>query len=578
MVDGLQQTWVAETATPVPSAHRTHGRAEQGNADFAQALRVAIKVGIVTWPSFLALDLFSTFVVSPATPIRPFLVCRFVGLLFILAADRLVRARALKAGEVDVPSSARLLAAEMLVFVGASVMISIMSLWLGGLHSNYVHGVSIAVLVRGATVPSRWQRTALVGGLSALAYPLVMVAGGLSLPAFRAALTDARALSVFTANYTFVIATVILSAIAGHSVWTAREQSRASRKLGRYVLKARIGVGGMGDVWLARDEVLRRNVALKMLHLSDHGAVARFEREALAMSALKDPHNVKVYDFGADRDGTWFIAMEHLIGADLGALVFDHGPMLPARAVNLVRQACASLNEAHDTGIIHRDIKPENLFVTHMGEEHDFLKLLDFGIAKVEGGDLTRNFGAAGTPMYMPPELWNRGQADVRSDVYSLGCTLYFLLTGEPPFNGESLAEIGAAHAVQELVPVAKVRGQPVGDQLEAVVAKCLRKRPADRFQSMRELDAALAACELHPRWTPEQARRFWEDRAARAAWKASSEQRIGIETPRMGSETCDAEATLPDSLGNLEVPSKSDTQLAHRPLEDAASHAVGRP
>lgn len=295
----------------------------------------------------------------------------------------------------------------------------------------------------------------------------------------------------------------------------------------------------MGEVWLARDEVLRRNVALKMLQLTQPGAIARFEREALAMSALKDPHNVKIYDFGADRDGTWFIAMEHLIGADLGALVAEHGPMPPARAVYLIRQACASLKEAHDNGIIHRDIKPENLFVTQVGDDHDFLKLLDFGIAKIGAGNLTRAYGAAGTPMYMAPEIWDNQAADVRSDIYSLGCTLYYLLAGETPFFGESVAEIAVKHAVQEVEPVGKRRGQPVAEQLDAVIAKCLRKRPADRFQSMRELDAALAACNLHTSWSSDDARIFWEDRANRGTWKAtpSREPRIGLETPRLGSE-----------------------------------------
>lgn len=545
LADALQ-TWTGDQRRPASrAALRTHGRLEQGLSDFTQALRVAVKVGIVTWPSFLALDVFSTFVVSPTTSLRPFLLCRLVGLFFILLADYLVRPPTMaRAAEAVLPSSLRLLVAEMLVFVGASLMISIMALSLGGMSSSYVHGVSIAVLVRGATVPSRWQRTALVGGLSAATFPLVMLTAGLAHPAFRGALTSGRELSQFTANYTFVLATVILSAIAGHSVWKAREQSRASRKLGRYVLKARIGIGGMGEVWLARDEVLRRNVALKMLHLTDDGAVARFEREALAMSSLKDPHNIKVYDFGADRDGTWFIAMEHLIGADLGALVADHGPMPTARAVNLVRQACASLNEAHDTGIIHRDIKPENLFVTRVGEEHDFLKLLDFGIAKVDGGELTRTHGAAGTPIYMPPELWGRGTADPRSDVYSLGCTLYFLLTGEPPFDGESLAEIGAAHAVQDVGSIARARGESVGDELELIVAKCLSKKPSERFQTMRELDAALANVGVGQRWTNEHARRFWEDRAERAAWKAARD--IRMSTPRMGSKTRDTEVTQP--------------------------------
>jgi serine/threonine-protein kinase len=440
----------------------------------------------------------------------------------------------------------------MLVFVGASAMISVMALWVGGPHSNYVHGISIAVLVRGATVPTRWQRTALVGGLAALTYPLVMALAVVIQPGARDAYLHAQELSAFVSNYTFLLATVILSAIAGHSVWTAHEQSRASRKLGRYVIKARIGAGGMGEVWLARDDVLQRNVALKMLQLGEPGAVARFEREALAMSALKDPHNVKVYDFGADRDGTWFIAMEHLIGADLGALVTQHGPMPPARAVNLIRQACASLREAHDNGIIHRDIKPENLFVTRVGDEHDFLKLLDFGIAKVGAGNLTRNFGAAGTPMYMAPELWDSQQADVCSDIYSLGCTLYYLLVGETPFFGESLAEIAVKHAAHEVPSLAEVGKKSVGDQLDAVIAKCLRKRRADRFQSMRELDAALAACETGEAWTADDARAFWEARAARGVWKPSRDQRIGLETPRMGSEFVDDNRSNAETLPGL--------------------------
>jgi serine/threonine-protein kinase len=542
MTGPLQQTIADPSMSPRTArtviANRTHGRIEQGLAEFAQEMRVAIKVGIATWPSFILLDLFSTYVIAPSTPLAPFLVCRVVGLLLILLAHHLVRARPL-GGDVHVLPSSRLLVAEMLVFVGASAMISIMALWLGGPHSNYVHGISIAILVRGATVPSRWQRTALVGGLAALTYPVVMALAALSYPAFRASFVDAQEISVFVGNYTFVLATVILSAIAGHSVYTAREQSRASRKLGRYILKARIGAGGMGEVWLARDEVLKRNVALKMLQLGEPGAIARFEREALAMSALKDPHNVKVYDFGADRDGTWFIAMEHLIGADLAALVRDHGPMPPARAVHLIRQACASLAEAHDQGIIHRDIKPENLFVTRLGDEHDFLKLLDFGIAKVDGANLTKNFGAAGTPMYMAPEIWDNRAADVRSDIYSLGCTLYFLLTGETPFFGESLAEIAVKHAVQEVVPVAQVRGKVVTEQLDAVIAKCLRKRPQDRYQSMRELNSALGACEVLSHWTTEDARQFWDDRGARGtSWRpAPREPRIGLETPRMGSE-----------------------------------------
>src|SRR5262249_26616633 len=149
-------------------------------------------------------------------------------------------------------------------------------------------------------------------------------------------------------------------------------------------------------------------------------------------------------------DGVWFIAMEHLEGVDLTTLVDDVGPLPSDRALRLVRQACAALAEAHDAGVIHRDVKPDNLFVCRMGDEPDFLKVLDFGIASGEGAEasapVTRAGWVHGPPAYMSPEVCNGQRADARSDIYSLGAVLYFLLTAPPPFTAKSAAAVMIAH------------------------------------------------------------------------------------------------------------------------------------
>ncbi len=503
---------MAPRAQLLPS--RTSARIDAEHRELFECIQAAIRVALVAWPAFILLDIFVAYVVLPGASLRPLVMYRaFEQALMVFAFYILRPARTARGAVHDLPSGRRILGAEALVFVGSAVMIALMALELGGLRSNYLHGVSIVILVRGAAMPSRWPRTLFVGGLCALAFPGVMAIAALTSSELFTNWTTKQNLAGFASDYVFVLATVILAAVASHTVWAARKSVRASRKLGRYVLKARIGVGGMGEVWHARDDILGRFVALKMLSVrASEQAIARFEREARAASALKDPHTIKVFDFGSDEDGTWFIAMEHLLGANLDSLIREHGAMPPARVLNFARQACASLMEAHEAGIIHRDLKPENLFVTRVGDDYDFLKLLDFGIAKVAsaGGDLTHVGLVGGTPRYMPPELWVGGPADARSDVYSLGCTLYMLLAGYPPFRAETLTELAAAHAVKDAPAPSTVRGDTECDALESVVLKCLAKSPADRFQTMRELDDALASCAHDAPWTPDDARLFW--------------------------------------------------------------------
>jgi serine/threonine-protein kinase len=203
--------------------------------------------------------------------------------------------------------------------------------------------------------------------------------------------------------------------------------------------------------------------------------------------------------------------MELLDGCDLEALVADTGPLPAARVIHLARQACGSLAEAHGRGVLHRDIKPANLFVARLGDERDVVKVLDFGVARLQGPAQTQTEAGAlfGTPDFMAPEVCGGEGADARSDLYSLGATLYYTLTGTPLFPDRSVTEVIMMHITKVPdPPSSRVRGVP--DDLERVVLKCLAKEPAERYQSVAELERALAACKDAGRWTGSDAASWW--------------------------------------------------------------------
>ncbi len=388
-----------------------------------------------------------------------------------------------------------------------------MALEFGDLTWNYMHGLSIVMLVDATILPTHFSRSLRMTIPVALSFPIIMGAGASLDPALAAQWTSPRSLVIFACNYIFVLATAILVSAASHGLWSARQQVYEARKLGRYRLVAPVGRGGQNEVWLAWDESLRRDVALKLLRSESksEGDVRSFEREARATSRLTSPHTIRIFDFGASSDGIFYIAMEHLAGADLATLVRDHGPMPPSRVVHFARQACLSLAEAHDAGVIHRDIKPHNLYITRVGDDQDVLKVLDFGIAKqvsLEGDASMTDVGVIkGTPTYMSPEMISAGAVDARSDIYSLGVTLYYLLTGVAPFDGRSFGKLVYSHLTMPPIPPSLRAPWPLSSELEEVVMRCLAKRPGDRYQNARELLAALDACEPTPAWTPDDAR-----------------------------------------------------------------------
>ncbi|MBK5227176.1 MAG: protein kinase [Actinobacteria bacterium] len=263
----------------------------------------------------------------------------------------------------------------------------------------------------------------------------------------------------------------------------------------RYVLESPIASGGMGTVWHARDQVLARPVAVKILNhdlAEDEAFVARFRREALAAARLTHPHIVAIYDTGVETAGgtdRHFIVMEHCGGGTLTELTASEGRLDPNRIIDIGVDICSALGHAHRHGVIHRDVKPANILFTPDGG----LKVGDFGIAKAAFSDaeITTTGMILGTVTYISPEQANGDEPDGRSDLYSLGVILYELLTGRPPFQADSQIATAMKHVREEPPDPRSIRaGIPKG--LAAVVLKALAKSPDDRYDSAEDLSEAL--------------------------------------------------------------------------------------
>jgi len=294
--------------------------------------------------------------------------------------------------------------------------------------------------------------------------------------------------------------------------------------VGSYRLVTPLGSGGMGQVWLGRHRLLARPAAVKLIRhdarpgQAEEQLVRRFQREAQVTAGLRSPHTVQLYDFGVNDSGSFYYVMELLEGLDLHQIVTRFGPQPAERVTMLLRQACRSLAEAHEHGLVHRDIKPANLFVTRLGSEYDYLKVLDFGIVKDQPGQdatiLTNEGILQGTPAFMAPELVSGGGVDGRTDLYSLGCTVYWALTGQLLFQANTPAQMLLHHVQTRPVPPSEVSELPIPRDLEAILMMCLEKDPARRPSSALELDARLARVSCEPVWTDENARAWWDAHA----------------------------------------------------------------
>ena len=313
----------------------------------------------------------------------------------------------------------------------------------------------------------------------------------------------------------------------------------SGRTLGGYRLLHRLGGGAMGNVYLAEQQSLGRQVAVKVLRsdASRHpGAVERFSQEARAAAALVHGNIVQLHEV-ACVDGIHFLAEEYVAGPTLRAWLLARGPLDALQALSVLSQVGSALVKSAQAGIVHRDIKPENLLVTPAGE----VKVADFGLARVLEDDLelTQQGMALGTPLYMSPEQAAGRPIDVRSDLYSLGATVYHLLAGQPPFTGATSLAVALAHQREEPMPLAAYRPElPAG--LGRIVEQLLAKRPEERCESPTELLQAVEAVEMAISAGSRHGRLplAWEGDAA--DWKPA---RTSVGTPRVAAATLAARA-----------------------------------
>jgi serine/threonine-protein kinase len=328
-------------------------------------------------------------------------------------------------------------------------------------------------------------------------------------------------LKVFVQLMFPILIAVAMAYVCARRVYGLSSDLSEVRRLGNYQLMERLGEGGMGEVWKARHHMLARPAAVKLVRANAAGGafsietlLERFEREVQATAELRSHHTIEVYDYGRTDDGTFYYVMELLDGLDLEKLVGDYGPQPVERVVHILSQACHSLGEAHQAGMVHRDIKPANIHICRYGRETDFVKILDFGMVKQDLGDagLTQMGTFAGTAHFAAPEVAQGliDQIDARADIYALGCVAFWLLTGRRVFEGETAMKVLVKHIHDEPDPPSRIV-DGVAAEMDRLVLDCLEKERDKRIGSADELAEKLASISCSNPWTPSRSRHWWE-------------------------------------------------------------------
>ena len=296
-----------------------------------------------------------------------------------------------------------------------------------------------------------------------------------------------------------------------------RREVREACQVGQYQLENLIGEGGMGQVYLAHHALLKRPTAIKLLRpgQSTTQALARFEREVQLASQLTHPNTVEIFDFGRTPDDSFYCAMEYLPGITLDVVIRNNQPVPIARVISILRQICRSLGEAHEKGMVHRDIKPQNIMLCERGGEYDFVKVLDFGLAKRFDASpetkLTAEFQISGTPLYIAPEtIGDPDNIDGRADLYAVGVIAFELLTGVPPFTARSIGDLIGATLGKDPPRCSAVSSQEIPHTLDDLVLKCLAKDPCDRWPSAASIDSILQRLAIEWPWTAADGKSSW--------------------------------------------------------------------
>ena len=389
--------------------------------------------------------------------------------------------------------------------------------------------MGVVVLLFAAIVPSSAAKTIIAGLVSVSMGPLTMW------------IAKQRGVWDYGSNVKLIVMhypdylLVGISAVISHVVTGLGRQVSRARELGSYQVGELLGKGGMGEVYRATHRMLARPAAIKLIRpetiaggdqAARELAVKRFKREAEVAANLQSPHTVELYDFGVTEDESLYFVMELLEGMDLQSLVDTHGALPANRVIHILMQVCHSLEEAHARGLVHRDIKPANIHLGRLGLQHDFVKVLDFGLVKsvnTKAGDTaaTEIGMTPGTPDYMAPEMTLGENLDGRTDLYAVGCVGFFLLTGHPVFAASNVYHMIARHLNDTPEPPsAHAAGVP--PELDRLILACLAKQPAGRPQSAADVRRTLCGITVDP-WGEPQAAAWWSERVTAAAATADS-------------------------------------------------------
>jgi len=398
---------------------------------------------------------------------------------------------------------------------------------------------ALFVVIYGLLIPNTWRRAAIVITALSCLPDLNFYLLGWFEPRVRQAFDSLH----HAPPAPLMLIAAAVATYGAHTMYSIRREAFQAKQLGQYRLREKLGSGGMGEVYRAEHQLLKRPCAIKLIRPeggADPAAIARFEREVQATARLAHPNTVEIYDYGRTDEGVFYYVMELLTGLNLQELVEQSGPLPPARALYLLRQVCAALHESHSLGLIHRDIKPANIFAARRGGVDDVAKLLDFGLVKTtasEDASITRQGLISGSPPYMSPEQAHGERIDARSDIYSLGATAYFLVTGGPPFPGKAPMEHLIAHARDPVVPPS-VRNPAIPPDVDQIILRCLEKKPEARFPDVASLQEACRACACAQEWNADRAAQWWRELPQAAPTSKTSDPTRAVGPPRSGDSS----------------------------------------
>lgn len=383
-------------------------------------------------------------------------------------------------------------------------------------------GISLLLFVHAAFIPVPVASQVGLAMTAALGYPTIAALSYALIPEihdFWLTNGGTTAFRTLIVEGTFQLAILgVASVLITKTLYHMRVSLHKAKRLGNYIIEGKLGSGGMGQVYIAQHALICRATAVKVLEAppgESKEMLTRFEREVRLSAGLSHPNTITIYDYGRSGDNTFYYAMEYLEGMDLQQLVERFGPVTPERVVHILAQVCGSLAEAHDCNIIHRDVKPSNIFLTRCGGIYDFVKVLDFGLAKTiksdEAPGITKTGMLLGTPRYISPETVSGGNdVDQRADLYCVGGVAYWMLAGHPPFDSASCIELIIQHVKATPIRPSETSELPVPPELDDIVMRCLEKRPEDRFQTATELAGALRAVRFESAWDQDRAREWW--------------------------------------------------------------------